>query len=250
MSDTKRPDKRAVDQKNNKDQKNGRIVIFSSVIVIVLIAAIAFMIFSNQHGNEAKPKKKEPTHRTEKVTRIDYEGQPFIGSSNAPVKVVEFSDYRCPYCKEFEENVVPELDKEYVKTGKISLYFINDTILGPGSVLAANASEEVYHQNPKAFWAFHKAVFDAQKNEKEQWVTEKLLTSIAQKTVPSIDIKAFQNALDTKSRQSEVDKDNDLAESLGVPGTPVIFVGDQMIDGGQDYKVLKKAIDKALSEKK
>ncbi|MCO7176409.1 DsbA family protein [Sporolactobacillus kofuensis] len=249
MADNKQPNQKSANEKS-KDPKKGRIVIFSSIVVIILIAAIAAMIFSNLHNNEAKPKKKQPTHRTEQMTRIDYTGQPFIGSSNAPVKVVEFADYRCPYCKEFEENVIPDLEKDYIKTGKISLYFINDPILGPGSVLAANASEEVYHQNPKAFWAFHKAVYDAQKSEKEQWVTKKLLTTIAKKTVPSIDIKAFQNALDTKSRQNEVDKDTSLADSLGVPGTPVLFVGDQMIENGQDYTVLKKAIDKALAENK
>jgi protein-disulfide isomerase len=234
----------------SKDPKKGRIVIFSSIIVIVLIGAIVMMILSNQNRNEAKPKKKQPTHRTEQVARIDYQDQPFIGSSNAPIKVVEFSDYRCPYCKEFEETVFPKINKDYVKTGKISFYYINYTILGSGSVLAANASEEVYHQNPKAFWAFHKAIFDAQKSEKEQWVTKKLLIDIAKKTVPSIDLKALESALDNKSRQSEVDKDTAIAESLGVQGTPMIFVNDQVIDGGQDYQVLKQAIDNALASKK
>ncbi|MCQ2011024.1 MAG: thioredoxin domain-containing protein [Sporolactobacillus sp.] len=243
MSDTKRP------SKGTNDPKKGRIVIFSSIVVIVLIAAIAVMIFSNLSHKEAKP-KKQPTHRTEQTTRIDYQGQPFIGSSNAPVKVTVFSDYRCPYCKQFEETVVPKLEKEYIKTGKISLYFINYTVLGSGSVLAANASEEVYHQNPKAFWAFHKAVFDAQKSEKEQWVTKKLLTDIAKKTVPSIDLKAFQNALDTKSRQDDVDKDEAIAESLGVPGTPAIFVGDKMLEDGLNYDLLKQSIDSALESSK
>ncbi|MCL1632345.1 DsbA family protein [Sporolactobacillus sp. CPB3-1] len=235
--------------KETSDPKKGRIVIFSSVIVIVLVAAILVMIFSNQNREEAKP-KKQPTHRTEQTARIDYQGQPYIGSSNAPVKVVEFSDYHCPYCKEFEETVIPKLNNDYVKTGKVSFYFINNTILGPGSVLAANAAEEVYHQNPKAFWAFHQAVFQAQKNEKEQWVSKKLLTDIAKKTVPSIDLKAFQNALDTKSRQNDVDKDNAMADSLGVPGTPYIFVGDKAVEEAQDYEVLKKAIDSALAANK
>ncbi|MCO7127399.1 DsbA family protein [Sporolactobacillus shoreicorticis] len=243
MSETKHS------SKGTNDPKKGRIVIFSSIIVIVLVAAIAIMVYSNLNHKETKP-KKQPTHRTEQTTRIDYQGQPFIGSSKAPVKVAVFSDYRCPYCKQFEETVVPKLEKEYINTGKISLYFFNDTVLGPGSVLAANASEEVYHQNPKAFWAFHKAVFAAQKDEKEQWVTKKLLTDIAKKTVPSIDLKAFENALNTKSRQDDVNKDESIAESVGVPGTPAIFVGDKMLEDGLNYDLLKQSINSALKGSK
>lgn len=235
------------DVENRKRQR--RIVVFSSTIVIVLIAAIIVMIFRDQLAGREKPQKKQATHRTEQVTRINYEGQPFIGSTNAPVKIVEFADYRCPYCKMFEENVVPQLEKDYVQTNKASLYYINYTILGPGSVLAANAAEEVFHQNPKAFWAFHVALFKAQGDEKTEWVTKNLLTSIAKQTVPSIDLKAFQNVLNTESHKTEISSDNQMAEELGVPGTPAIFVNGKMINGAQDYAVLKQAIDQALNKK-
>ncbi|WP_373864396.1 DsbA family protein [Sporolactobacillus inulinus] len=240
-------DKEHANQRTNDQKRKGRIVLFSSIIVIILIAAIMAMVYRSQK-QDAQPKEKKQTTRTQ--TRINYAGQPYIGSSNAPVKLVVFSDYRCPYCKQFEEDVVPKLKKEYIDTGKVSLYFINDTILGPGSVLAANASEEVYHQNPKAFWTFHKALFAAQKNEKEEWVTKELLTDIAQKTVPSFDLKAFQSALNNKTRQNEVDKDTAMADSLGVPGTPTIFVGDQMIEDGLDDVALTAAIDQALENNK
>lgn len=239
--------------KADKDLESGnrkrRIVVFSSVIVLVLIAAVIVMIYQGQLAREEKPQKKQATHRTEQATGINYNGQPFIGSTNAPVKVVEFADYRCPYCKQFEDNVVPQLEKNYIETNKVSLYYINYTILGPGSLLAANAAEEVFRQNPKAFWAFHDALFKAQGDEKTEWVTKQLLTDIAKQTVPSLDLKAFQNALDTASNKNAVARDNQMAEELGVPGTPTVFVNGTMIDGAQDYAVLKQAIDQALNKK-
>ncbi|WP_100486037.1 DsbA family protein [Sporolactobacillus pectinivorans] len=232
-----------------KSMERRRIVLFSSAIVILLIAAIGIMIFKDQQKNEAKPVKKPATHRTEQVAQIDYDGQPFIGSTSAPVKIAEFADYRCPYCKAFEESIVPRLEKDYIKTNKVSFYFINYTILGPGSVLAAEASEEVFHQNPRGFWAFHQALYKAQGSETKEWVTKNLLTDIAKQTVPSLDMKAFQNALDTQSHKQAIDSDNEMAESLGVPGTPAVFVNGKLIEAAQNYAILKQAIDTALQKK-
>ncbi|MFX3619460.1 MAG: DsbA family protein [Sporolactobacillus sp.] len=223
-----------------------RIVVFSSVVVILLIAAIFYMIFSDQQKNQVRPHKKTVTHKVVQASPMDYNGHPFIGSTNVPVRIAVFSDYRCPYCKLFDQQILPQIEKEYVKSDKVSIYFYNYTILGPGSTLAANASAEVYQQNPKAFFAFHQALFNAQGSEKKQWVTKKLLTNIAKKTVPSLDMKAFQNALDTKSRQQDVDNDNQLAESLGVQGTPTILINGKINDNALELGKLKQAINQAL----
>ncbi|RYL94393.1 DsbA family protein [Sporolactobacillus sp. THM7-4] len=238
----------SADNNQERMRKQRRIVVVSSLLVLVLIASIFVMIFKDQMANGTKPEKKQATHRTEQKVAINYQGQPFTGSSNAPVRIVEFADYRCPYCKLFEESVVPRLQKDYIQTNKASFYYMNYTILGPGSVLAANASEEVYHQNPKAFWSFHTALFNAQGDEKKEWVTKALLTRIAQKTVPSLDIKAFENALDTESHKNQINSDNQMAEDLGVQGTPTVFVNGKMIKNGLDYDVLRDAINQALKK--
>jgi protein-disulfide isomerase len=237
------------EQDKEKGRRRKRIVIVSSAIVILLIAAVAAMIFRDQQKTPATASKQAETHRTAQSLHINYSGQPYTGSSNAPVKVVEFADYRCPYCKLFAENIFPRLKKDYIDRDQVSFYFINYTILGPGSRLAANAAEEVYHQNPKGFWAFHRALFQAQGDEKKEWVTKDLLTRIASKTVPSLDVKAFRNALDTHSHNRQIQSDNAMAEELGVPGTPAIFVNGKSVENGQDYATLKQAIDHALQRR-
>ncbi|WP_353948526.1 DsbA family protein [Sporolactobacillus sp. Y61] len=247
--------------KNKKSsRKNGdqemalrrrRIVLFSLVVVVVLVAAITIMIYKYLESSQPQAKKEPPAYRTEQTVQINYKGQPLIGSTNAPVKIVEFADYRCPYCKVFEQDVVSQLKKEYIDTNKASFYFINYTILGPGSVLAASAAEEVYHQNPQGFWVFHKALYEAQgdENADKDWVTKDLLTRIAKKTVPSLDVRAFQSALDNQTHKKEIAEDNQLAEDLGVPGTPAVFVNGHYVEGSQDYLILKQAVDHALKEK-
>jgi Protein-disulfide isomerase len=247
MSRKKRPEvPETKSEELNRDR--GRMVIFSSIIIVLLIAAIAVMVFRDQQRNAVKPVNHQATHRTVQAdtTKINYSIQPTLGSTNAPVKIAEFADYRCPYCKSFEETVVPQIQKDYINTNKASFSFINYTVLGSGSLLAAEASEEVYHQNPRGFWAFHKALYQEQGNENDEWVTEKLLTDTARKTVPSLDVKAFQNALSTQSHKQAITADNSLAEDLGVPGTPSVFVNGKYIKNGQDYTALKQAIDQAL----
>ncbi|WKB36276.1 thioredoxin domain-containing protein [Terrilactibacillus sp. S3-3] len=139
-------------EKDRKKAKRRQIVVISTVLVVVLIAAIVVaIVFKNQQGSRQQAANKA-THKTEKAVHIQYDGHPVTGRSDAPVKIAEFADYRCPYCKQFEEKIVPKLKKDYIESGKASFYFMNNTILGQGSVIAANAADEVYHQNPKAFW--------------------------------------------------------------------------------------------------
>lgn len=236
-------------ERDRKKAKQRQIVVISTVLVVVLIAAIVAIVFKNQQAGRQEAAHKPATHKTEKAVHIQYDGHPVTGRSNAPVKIAEFADYRCPYCKQFEEKIVPKLKKDYIEPGKASFYFMNDTILGQGSVLAANAADEIYHQNPKAFWNFHQELYKEQGDENKQWVTKSLLTTIAQKTVPSLDVKAFQSSLDTLSHKNDVEKDNDMADALGVKGTPTVFVNGKMIDNPFDYGKLTQAIDQALKGK-
>ncbi|CAM3111591.1 DsbA family protein [Sporolactobacillus spathodeae] len=246
MSDKDKKEQ-ATEEQIEKRRKRS-IVLFSSIVVLLLIAAIFFMIFSVQQKEQVKPIKKQETHRVAQTAPIDYDDQPFIGSTNVPVRLAVFSDYRCPYCKRFDQQILPVLNKEYVQTNKVSVYFYNYVVLGPGSNLAANAAEIVYQQNPKAFFTFNQALFQAQGSEQKQWVTEKLLIQLAKKTVPSIDIKAFQEALHQKSRQQAVDNDNAIAEQLGVTGTPTIMINGKISKNALNLKQLRVEINQAIKK--
>lgn len=236
-------------EREKQSRRQRHIVVFSTVLVVVLIVAIVAIVFQNQNQNQnnqtIKPAAKQPDTKTSKQPpEIDYSGQPSLGNSNAPVKIAEFGDYRCIYCKQFEETIFPKLKKDYIDTGKVQFFFINYTILGEGSQLAANAGEAVYRQDPVAFWDFHKALYEAQGPEDKEWVTKDLLTSIAKKTVPSLDVKKFQASLDNRAYQSDVVSDYKMGQKLGIQGTPALFVNGQTVSP-LDYGAIQAAIDKA-----
>ncbi|WKB36277.1 thioredoxin domain-containing protein [Terrilactibacillus sp. S3-3] len=69
------------------------------------------------------------------------------------------------------------------------------------------------------------------------------------KTVPSLDVKAFQSSLDTLSHKNEIDSDNNMADDLGVQGTPTVFINGKVIDNPFDYGQLTQAINQALKGK-
>ncbi|MFT8872202.1 MAG: DsbA family protein [Sporolactobacillus sp.] len=225
------------------------ILLFSSGVIVLFIAAIFFMGYSAMQKNRAALHKKMETHRVSQTTAINYSNQPFIGSTDVPVRLAIFTDYRCPYCKTFDLKILPAVIQKYVNANKASIYFFNDVILGPLSNLAANAAEEVYEQNPKAFFDFNQALFKAQEGESKPWLTKKLLMDIAEKEVPSLDSKAFQNALNINSRQRAVDNDNQIAEELGVSGTPTVLIDGKPSEDALDLHKLERDIDKALKQK-
>ena len=86
------------------------------------------------------------TNVNEKSVVIDYEGQPFLGEASAPVEIVEFGDYKCPSCKDFNDRLFPVIYQELVETGKAKFYFMNYSFIAPDSTTAAQFAETVYKE--------------------------------------------------------------------------------------------------------
>ncbi len=240
--------KKRQSEMEKQSRRQRHIVVFSTVLVVVLIVSIVAIVFQNQSQNnqtiQPAPKSSNTT-KNQKKPQIDYSSQPSLGNSNAPVKIAEFGDYRCIYCKQFEETIFPQIKKDYIDTGKVQFFFINYTILGDGSQLAANAGEAVYRQDPVAFWDFHKALYEAQGSEDKQWVTKDLLTNIAKQTVPSLDVKKFQASLDNRAYQSDVVSDYNMGQKIGMQGTPGLYVNGKSVSP-LDYGKIQAAIESAV----
>ena len=132
---------------NSKKTSNqsSKFVFWVIGLVAICIGVIIFLSNSNS---------------TQKVT-IDYTGQPFLGEETAPVKIVEFGDYKCPYCKNFTESFFPQIDKDFVKTGKASFYFINYAFINVDSKRSAKFAEAIYQElGNDMFWKFHELLYE------------------------------------------------------------------------------------------
>ncbi|TBL78713.1 DsbA family protein [Paenibacillus thalictri] len=174
-----------------------------------------------------------------------YDKLPILGSPDAPVKVVEFGDYKCPSCQFFSQQIEPQIKKDFVDKGGVSFYFMNFTFIGPDSYTAALAAQSIYHQNNDAYWKFYDALYKNQQNEKLQWATPEFLVNLAKQQNLPIDFNKLQQDIVSRTYAAEVDEHNAMAKKLNVTGTPTLFINGEKMEEAMDYAKVKAAIEKA-----
>lgn len=177
--------------------------------------------------------------------QIDAGNLPIKGNVNAKVTIVEFADFRCPFCEKFFTDIEPQLLKEYVDTGKAKLAFRNFAFLGQASVVAANAGECANEQDK--FWDMHDYLYKNQPSESDtsMYTTDKL-TAIAGQL--GMDTAKFRSCLDSNKYDKNVSDDLAAGQKAGVNGTPTAFVNGTPVVGAVPYNQLKTAIDAELQK--
>ncbi len=221
-----------------KKSNKGFIIVIASIFV--LAAALLFFI-SNQEG-------KQPDTGTDQANQemdVAYEGQPTVGKEDAPVKIVEFFDFKCPHCAEFAERIYPQIKADYIDTGKAQMTFINKPFMGADSFTAALVGEAVYAQKPDAFMEYYDLVLENQGNPNEAWATEEFLLGLVEDNMKDIDIEQLKSDIDDPAIKEKVEQDR--KESGAVESTPTILVNGKTVN--LDYENgIKPAIESALEE--
>ncbi|MGE7884351.1 DsbA family protein [Bacillus sp. NPDC094077] len=206
-------------------------VVFS-IAVLIVIGTIVYSII-----NDKKDKGNE---------MFAYSTQQSLGKEDAPVKVVEFGDFKCPACRTWDATVLPRLKEEYIDKGKVQLYFINFPFIGKDSDLGAAAGEAIYKQDKDSFWIFYDEIYQNQKKDTEEWITEELLLSIVKEKLPKVDVEQFKKDLHSKEIKEKVRKDSDRAQKLKVQGAPSVYINGNLAN--PDFDSMKTAIDKELKK--
>ncbi|MGF7048473.1 protein-disulfide isomerase [Paenibacillus sp. DS2015] len=185
----------------------------------------------------------------EKSSDFAYENLPVIGDTNAPVKIVEFGDYKCPACQGFSQSFKPQIVKDYVDKGIVSFYYMNYLIISPeaDSNTAALAAQAVYHQNNEEFWKYYHVLYDNQGNEQTEWATPEYLVELARQANLDIDYDKLAKDIADKTYQKEVDEHMKIAQSLNIRSTPTLYINGQKLDGDGSYESLTKAVDDAVA---
>jgi protein-disulfide isomerase len=170
-----------------------------------------------------------------------------MGDPKAPITVVEYADFQCPFCGRFYETTGKEIREQYVKSGKVKMIYRDLAFLGPESLAAAEAAE--CSKDQKSFWAFHDALYDAEIKdgaENNGNLNKDLFVKLA-KQVGISDIDAFSSCIDSKKYENEVKAIGTGATALQVNSTPTLFIGQTKIVGAQPIGVFKTEIEKQLS---
>lgn len=171
-----------------------------------------------------------------------------LGNPEAPVTLIEYGDYQCPFCGRFFNQVEPQLRDEYIKTSKVKMVYRDFSILGPESDAAAASAGCAKDQGK--FWAYHDELFtaetkDAQENNGN--LNRDLFLMLAQNA--QLDMTAFVSCLDSNKYVEQVKKDTADGKTLGVSGTPTTYINGEQVVGAQPYSVFKSVIDIALQQK-
>jgi len=145
-----------------------------------------------------------------------------LGNANAPVRVLEFADLQCPFCRDYTTGVMPGLVQKYVRTGKVRMEFHALAFIGPDSVRAARVAEAAGQQNK--LWNVADLAYHNQGAENSGWATDGKLRSIAA-AVPGLDVKQVFAARDSAAVTARLKAASDLATRSGVNETPTFLVG-------------------------
>ncbi|WP_225217777.1 DsbA family protein [Sporosarcina gallistercoris] len=192
------------------------------------------------------------TDVSEKSVVLDYEGQPFLGEESAPVEIVEFGDYKCPSCKDFNDNLLPIIYKELVETGKAKLYFMNYSFIAADSTTAAQFAESVYQElGDEKFWEFHELLFENQQPDAEQinYFTEEFLKELLADVASSEEVEKVLSAYQNHEGEAALKKDMKMADSLKVSSTPTIFIGGKEFKG-RTMNDFTKMVEEAAADGK
>jgi len=215
-----------------------------------LIAVAIFFSGSNTSNTNPGDSKTVPTVAAPTVVKPVDETDNIRGNPNAPIIVVEYSDYDCPYCKIFDETMNKVMDN-YGVTGKVAWVYRQFPIaqLHPNSPRISEGAYCVAELGGNdAFWKFTKELFNGREINVQTDMTQ--LPIFAEKA--GVSRADFNTCLDSGKYQDKVQQSVVEATAAGANGTPysIVIVGNQqaVINGAQPYTVVKQIIDNLIAQ--
>jgi len=190
--------------------------------------------FSSDHSPQ-KSKSQAPQVTKGVASIFD---DPILGDKNAPVTIIEFSDYECPFCKRHFDSTHQELVKKYIDTGKAKLVFrdfplsFHDPMASKEAIAATCARDQ---GGDKKYYEFHDEIFKRTTSNGNGLDDAKIQT-IARDL--KMNISTFTTCLSNTAKADEVKKDIADGSAAGASGTPTFLIGKSTSDGNIDGDLL------------
>ncbi len=172
------------------------------------------------------------------------------GAPGAPVRIIEFSDFQCPFCRRFTTQTAPALRAEFVETGIATIEYRHFVVLGEESQRAAEAAECAGTQG--FFWEFHDLLFLRQGAEHSGVFSSGNLKDFARELAGAwaplgrnFEVEEFDSCLDGGGQRLTVEMQTAEASSLGLRSTPAFLINNLLVSGAQPIEVFRQAIAQA-----
>jgi protein-disulfide isomerase len=203
-------------------------------------------------GQTSIKQPQSQTNPSSTIISVSLDDDPVKGDPNAPITIVEFSDFQCPFCARFFTETLPLIEKNYIETGKVKFVYRDFPIpsIHQNAIPAAIASECADEQG--MFWEFHDKLFENQilwqdlDNQNVVRTFEQYADELA------LDTDTFNTCLESAKYLEEVQNDLNEGVSYGVAGTPGFFIGNEkigygMVSGAQPYATFQQVFDQLLA---
>jgi protein-disulfide isomerase len=219
----------------------GGFTVLGSIVAAVVV--VGLLVYFNRPGSG---QSNDP------YTLIprDNVSQKTWGKAEAPVKIIEFADFQCPFCRQFTRDTEQQLAAEFIQSGDVQLIFHHFAFLGPESGRAAEAAECAADQNH--FWDYHDLLYLRQGSENTGVFSPENLKSFAKelnKAFPEFNVDTFGSCLDSGRKRAAVDLETAQARDAGVSSTPTFLINGKLVTGAQTIDVFRQAIAQAKAPK-
>ena len=234
-----------------------RIALFLLPVVFILGIGVGYLIWGRAPGPVTAAEDSTATPATENIDNqagaptaaaptepttvrrydVPVDDDPSMGSEDAAVTLIEFSDYECPFCTRWHTEVFGPLMEKY--PGQIRFVYRDFPLPShPNAVPAAEAANCANEQG--AFWEFHDQLFRT-----TQGLNTNLYIDLA--TDLGLNIEQFKQCLEERTYQAEVDADFQYAARLGVSSTPTFFLNGIPIVGAQPFEFFDEVVRRELA---
>ena len=225
-----------------KPQKSGDM--FWKVTTMALIVILAVVAFKGNLENGATGGTVAPLEKSDpSPTVVDMEAllddDTVKGDEDAPVTIVEWSDFECPFCERFYQQTLPSIEEEYIKTGKVKLVYRDFPLSFHANAQKAAEAAECAGEQGK-YWEMHNLLFG-------QGVQGGVAGFKQYAKTLGLNGAKFDTCLDSGAMAAEVQKDMSDGAAAGIQGTPGFLINGKLVSGAQPFSVFKQVIDAELN---
>lgn len=183
----------------------------------------------------------------ETTVAVSADDDAFLGKENAPIVVIEFSDFQCPFCRKMWRDTLPQLKKEYIDTGKVKFVYRDFPLdFHPGAMPAAQGADCAREEGQ--FWEMHDKIFGEQDKQGTGTIQFGIKEVKQWAAAIGLDTKKFNQCLDSGKYDGEVKDDLKDGQAAGVTGTPNTFVNGRKLNGALPYESFKSLIEEELNK--
>lgn len=231
-----------------KDRRTRLLQMAAGAVFLVIVAVVIVIVVGSSSSGDSGDSKLEEVATVEKLlTGIPQEGL-VLGKSSAPVELIEFGDLQCPICKEYSEEILPDVIDNKVKSGEAKIDFRNFTIISEESIPAGAAAIAAGDQG--LGWNYIELFYRNQGEERSGYVTDEFMTSIA-KGAGVKNIAQWNKVRKEAGTTKEVEATTAEAQKFGFNGTPSFAIkgpgtkGIELLGTLQSPGEFEEAIDAA-----